>query len=205
MPTAIKKVAPLAKGDYGRRMADGFEAKYLEEARRSFHEQKRLAEAAMAQLRDEELFHVPDRESNSVAVMVKHMSGNMRSRWTNFLTTDGEKPDRNRDQEFIIEPGTTRDQLMRRWEEGWRCAFAAVDSLQPGDLGRSVFVRGEELSVLEAINRQLVHYAQHVGQIVFLAKHLRAASWKSLSIPRGQSAAFHIRMREQHARRRDSR
>ena len=173
---------------------DQFAAKYLAEALRCFQGQKRLAEGAMAQLRDEEMFHALDEESNSVALIVKHMAGNMRSRWTDFLTADGEKADRHRDQEFILGPGTTRAQVMSWWEEGWRCVFGALDSLRPGDFGRPVFIRHEEHSVLQAINRQISHYAYHVGQIVFLAKHLRAGQWKSLSVPRGQSEAINAKM-----------
>lgn len=169
---------------------DPFAAQYLEEALRCFQGQKRLAEGAMAQLRDEEMFRALDEESSSVAVIVKHMAGKMRSRWTGFLTTDGEKPDRHRDQEFILGPGATREQVLHWWEEGWRCVFGALNSLRPQDLGRSVVIRGQEHSVLQAINRQISHYAYHAGQIVFLAKHFRAGGWKSLSIPRGQSEAF---------------
>ena len=177
-------------------MAGNFEAQYLEEARRIFRRQKGLGDKAMAQLREEELFRAPDEESNSVAIIVKHMAGNMRSRWTDFLTSDGEKPDRNRDQEFVLEPGTTREQVLGWWEEGWRCVFSALDSLRPEDLGRSVFIRGLEHSVLQAINRQVDHYAYHVGQIVFLARHWKRGEWTSLSIPRGRSAEFNARMAE---------
>lgn len=174
-------------------MGEGFEMEYLDEARRCLRGYQRLAEGAMAQVRDEELFRAPDDEANSIAVIVKHLAGNMRSRWTDFLTTDGEKPDRNRDQEFIIDAGTTREQAMAWWEQGWACAFGALDSLRPEDLGRPVYIRGEEHSVLQAINRQLAHYAYHVGQIVFLARQFRGREWKSLSIPRGQSAAHNAR------------
>ncbi len=170
------------------------EVEYLEESLRIFRRQKRLGEEAMAQLRDEEIFRALDQESNSVAIIVKHMSGNMRSRWADFLTADGEKPDRNRDQEFIIEPGTTRERVTSWWEDGWHSVFQAVESLGPEDLGRSVFIRGLEHSVIQAIHRQLDHYAYHVGQIVFLAKHWRGSEWKSLSIPRGKSVEFNARM-----------
>ena len=160
---------------------------YLEEARRQFRGYKRLGEGALAQLKDEELFVTLDPESNSAAIIVKHMAGNMRSRSTDFLTTDGEKPDRYRDQEFELSSGTTRADVTRWWESGWVCVFSAIEALRPEDVERTVTVRGVPHTVLQAINRQLAHYAYHVGQIVFLAKHLRSKDWKSLSIPRGQS------------------
>lgn len=171
---------------------------YLEETRRQFRAYKRLAEGALAQLQDEELFVTLDAEANSVAVIMKHIAGNMRSRFTDFLTTDGEKPDRNRDQEFEIHSGITRAELMRWWEEGWKQVFAAVDALKPGDVMSTVTIRGEAHTVLQALNRQLAHYAYHVGQIVFLAKHFRAKEWKSLSVPRGKSAEINARMAAKH-------
>jgi hypothetical protein len=160
------------------------DAEYLADVVRELRRLKKLAEDAIAQVRDEELFRQIDPDANSIAIVVKHMAGNMRSRWTDFLTTDGEKPDRDRDREFIVEPGMTREAVLEVWESGWRYVFAAIEPLTPGDLGRDVFIRGERHSVLRAINRQLSHYAYHVGQIVFLAKHFRAAAWRSLSIPR---------------------
>lgn len=160
---------------------------YLDEARRSFRGHKRLGEGAFAQLSDEEFFHVIDPESNSVALIVKHMAGNMRSRWTDFLTSDGEKPNRNRDTEFEMTTGTTRAQVMEWWEQGWKCVFDALENVRPEDIGRTVTIRNEPHSVMQAINRQIAHYAYHVGQIAFLAKHLKGAAWKSLSIPRGMS------------------
>src|SRR5580693_3888090 len=165
-------------------------AHYLEEARRQMRGHKRLAEGAMAQLKDEELFIALDPESNSIAILVKHMAGNMRSRFTNFLTTDGEKPDRNRDQEFELTSATTRADLTKWWEEGWDRVFAAIETLKPDDVMRKVTVRGEPHTVLQAINRQIAHYAQHTGQIVFIAKHIRGGKWKTLSIPRGKSEDF---------------
>jgi hypothetical protein len=165
-------------------------AHYLEEARRQFRGHKRLAEGAMAQLKDEELFIALDPESNSIAVLVKHMAGNMRSRFTDFLTTDGEKPDRFRDQEFELNPAATRPDLMKWWEDGWARVFAAIESLKPEDVMRTVTIRGEPHTVLQAVNRQIAHYAQHTGQIVFLAKHIRSGGWKTLSIPRGKSEDF---------------
>src|SRR5580698_1587676 len=165
-------------------------AHYIEEARRQMRGHKRLAEGAMAQLKDEELFITLDPESNSVALIVKHMAGNMRSRFTDFLTSDGEKPDRFRDQEFELNPATTRAELMKLWEDGWAQVFAAIESLKPEDVTRSVTIRGEPHTVLQAVNRQIAHYAYHTGQIVFLAKHVRSSGWKTLSIPRGKSENY---------------
>jgi len=173
---------------------DAFSAHYLDEVRRQFRGHKRLAEGAIAQLKDEELFLTIDSESNSVAILVKHMAGNMRSRFTDFLTTDGEKPDRNRDQEFEISSATTRADVMRWWEEGWARVVSAIESLKPEDLMRAVTIRGEPHTVLQAINRQLSHYAYHVGQIVFLSKHFRSNEWQSLSIPRGKSEEINRKM-----------
>jgi Protein of unknown function (DUF1572) len=164
---------------------------YLEEAHRQMRGHKRLAEGAMAQLKDNELFLALDPEANSIAVIVKHMAGNMRSRFTDFLSTDGEKPDRHRDQEFELNPATTtRADLTKWWEDGWARVFSAIESLKPGDVMRTVTVRGEPHTVLQAINRQIAHYAQHTGQIVFIAKHIRTGKWKTLSIPRGKSEDF---------------
>ena len=167
---------------------------YLADALKIFRNNKRLGEKAMAQLSDEELFRAIDAESNSVAVIVKHLAGNMRSRWTDFLTADGEKPTRDRDSEFVLDEGTTRAEVLRWWDEGWRLVFAAVEPLRPEDLMRTVSIRGEPHTVVEAVNRQIAHYAQHVGQIVFLAKHLRAGEWQTLSIARGKSEAFNESM-----------
>jgi hypothetical protein len=166
---------------------------YLDEVRRQFRGHKRLAEGAIAQLKDEELFVALDAESNSVAVIVKHLAGNMRSRFADFLTSDGEKPDRHRDQEFEMNSGTTRADVMRWWEEGWARVFSAVEALKPEDLMRTVTIRGEPHSVLQALNRQVAHYAYHIGQIVFLAKHFRSSGWKSLSVPRGKSEEYNRR------------
>lgn len=163
---------------------------YLEEARRQMRGNKRLAEGAIAQLSDEELFVTLDPESNSVAILVKHLAGNMRSRFTDFLTSDGEKPDRFRDREFELTAKTTRSDVMKRWDEGWAAVFATLESLKPEDVMRTVTIRGEPHTVLQAINRALAHYAGHIGQIVFLAKHLKSNQWKTLSIPRGRSEEF---------------
>jgi hypothetical protein len=165
-------------------------AHYLEEIRRQLRGHKRMGETAIAQLDDADLFTLIDSESNSVAILVRHIAGNARSRFTDFLTSDGEKPDRFRDGEFEISATTTRDEVMRWWEEGWSYVFSAVDSLSPEDLTRTVTIRQQPHTVLQALNRALAHYAQHIGQIVFLAKHLRAGEWNTLSIPRGKSEEY---------------
>jgi hypothetical protein len=163
---------------------------YLADVLSSFRAYKKLAEKAIAQLKDEEFFISIDDEANSVAVIMKHLAGNMISRWTDFLTSDGEKPDRNRDMEFVIEPQTSKAGILEYWERGWRCVFDAVEPLQPADLSKSVLIRGESHTIVQAINRQIAHYAYHIGQIVFLAKHFRSGEWQSLSIPRNRSAEF---------------
>jgi len=162
---------------------------YLEDSLAIFRYYKKLAEGAMAQTTDHQLYEVLDAEMNPIAVVVKHMAGNMRSRWTDFLTSDGEKPDRDRDGEFVAPP-PTREALMKLWNEGWDCVFAALEPLSEADLGRTVTIRGEPHSVMQCINRQIAHYAYHCGQIVLLAKHFQAGQWKSLSVPRGKSAEF---------------
>ena len=169
---------------------NSFQMHYLTDALGSFRSHKKMAERALAQISDEEFFVTLDEESNSIAVIIKHMTGNMISRWTDFLTTDGEKADRHRDMEFVITPESTRSDLMKRWEAGWQCLFDAIEPLQPEDFNAKVLIRGEEHSIVEAINRQLTHYACHIGQIVFLAKHFKSTEWKSLSIPRNRSAGF---------------
>jgi hypothetical protein len=163
---------------------------YLDEVRRQFRGHKRMGEGAMSQLCDQEFFITLDPESNSVVILVKHLAGNMRSRFTDFLTSDGEKPDRFRDREFEVTTATTRAEVMQWWEEGWACVLGAIDALKPEDVMRTVTIRGEPHTVLQAINRQIAHYAQHIGQIVFLAKHLRSEEWKTLTIPRGKSEEF---------------
>jgi len=163
---------------------------YLADALSSFRAYRTLAEKALAQLNDEEYFATLDEESNSIAVIMKHIAGNMLSRWTDFLTSDGEKPDRQRDLEFVIEPQTTKADLLAYWERGWNCLFNALEPLQPEDFQKKVTIRGQEHTIVQAINRQMTHYAYHIGQIVFLAKHFRSAEWKSLSVPRNRSAEF---------------
>lgn len=171
-------------------MSQSLAQHYLADVLANLRAYKKMAERAADQLSDAEMFALIDQESNSIAVVMKHMAGNMLSRWTDFLTTDGEKPDRNRDLEFMIEPGTTRAQVQTYWERGWEAVFTALEPLTEADFSRKVLIRGEEHSIVEAINRQLTHYAYHVGQIVFLAKHFRSAEWQSLSIPRSRSAEF---------------
>jgi hypothetical protein len=171
-------------------MTNDLAAHYLEEARRQMRGHKRMGDGAMAQLRDGDFFLTLDPESNSVAILVKHLAGNMRSRFSDFLTSDGEKPDRFRDREFEITAATTRADVMKWWEEGWGCVFTTIESLKPEDVMRTVTIRGEPHTVLQAINRQIAHYAAHIGQIVFLAKHLRSSEWKTLTIPRGKSEEF---------------
>ena len=162
---------------------------YLKDALASFRNYKKMAEKAMAQVSDEEFFTAIDAESNSIAVIVKHIAGNQISRWTDFLTADGEKPTRNRDTEFemTIE---TRESLTELWETGWQTLFAAIEPLRTEDFSKFITIRGEPHTIVEAINRQLTHYAYHIGQITFLAKHFRSTDWKTLSVPRGYSAEF---------------
>jgi hypothetical protein len=168
---------------------------FLADIGKSFRKQKALAERALAQLDDAQLFETIDPESNSVAIIVRHLYGNMKSRWTDFLTTDGEKPDRHRDEEFVPPASHDRAMVMDWWERGWEYLFTALDALTPADLDRTVQIRGDDLSVLSAILRQHDHYAMHVGQIVFLAKHLKGNDWTTLSIPRGRSAEYLQRRR----------
>lgn len=175
-------------------MALEFTTSYLKDSLGVFRHYKGLAEQAMAQLTDEQLVAALDAESNSIAVIVKHMTGNMRSRFTDFLTTDGEKPDRRRDEEFV-DPPRTREELMAAWEQGWACVLDALEALGEDDLGKTVRIRGEAHSVMQAINRQVAHYSYHCGQIVMLAKHLNHDGWKPLTVGRGESEEFNRRVR----------
>ena len=168
---------------------------YHNDAIASFRNYKKLAERAIEQVSDEEFFATIDAESNSIAVIVKHVAGNLHSRWRDFLTTDGEKPDRNRDNEFEM-LDDTRESLMKFWESGWQTLFDNIEPLTRADFSKTITIRGEPHSVVEAINRQVTHYAYHVGQIVFLAKHLKSAEWKTLSVPRNRSADFNKRLAE---------
>ncbi|HEX6717136.1 MAG TPA: DUF1572 family protein [Pyrinomonadaceae bacterium] len=177
--------------------AEAIVQNYYNDALSALRAYKKLAEKAIAQLQDEEFFVTLDQESNSVAVVMKHMAGNMISRWTDFLTSDGEKPNRNRDMEFVIESQMTKDDVIAYWERGWKCVFDALEPLQPADFEKTVIIRGEKHTIVQALNRQLMHYAYHTGQIVFLAKHFRSAEWKSLSIPKNRSADFNAFLTEQ--------
>jgi uncharacterized damage-inducible protein DinB len=170
-------------------MAQQLTTSYLKDSTDLFRYYKKLGERAMAQCSDEALFTILDTESNSIAIIVKHMAGNMRSRWTDFLTTDGEKPDRNRDTEFD-EPPRTRTELMELWERGWKLLLSALEPLSDADLTRTITIRTEPHSVTQAINRQIAHYSYHVGQIVFLSRHFAGDKWQTLTIPKKKSAEF---------------
>jgi uncharacterized protein DUF1572 len=154
---------------------------------------KKLADKSIEQLNDEQLWEKIDPDANSVAILMRHMAGNMRSRWTDFRASDGEKPDRNRDQEFE-ERQLSRAELLAEWEDGWRRVFDALNGVTDADLQETVYIRSEPHSIVKAISRQLAHYAGHAYQILFLAKHLKGTEWKTLSIPRGQSEEFNRRM-----------
>ena len=169
---------------------------FIEDALKSFRDYKKLAERAFAQIDEADLFRTIDDESNSIAVNMKHMAGNMLSRWTDFLASDGEKPERNRDMEFVMLPETTKADMVAYWDRGWQSVFDAVEPLTPDDLLRTVTIRGQDHTVVQAINRQLSHYAYHVGQIVYLAKHFRASDWQSLSVPRNKSTEFNKYLEE---------
>lgn len=162
----------------------------IESATREFKRLKRLADRALQQIPGDAFFSTLAEDDNSVAILVKHLSGNMRSRWSDFLDSDGEKPWRNRDREFEIDANDSRESLDAAWETGWRALFAALSTLGPDDLDRVVKIRGEELTVLQAIHRQLPHYAYHVGQLVFLARHFAGERWQTLSVRRGGSTEF---------------
>ena len=162
---------------------------YHADAVNSFRMYKKLAEKAIAQVSDEEFFRAIDDEANSIAVIVKHIAGNLVSRWTDFLTSDGEKPDRNRDAEFEL-IGDSRSSLMEFWERGWRTLFDSVEPLTADDFSRTVTIRGEPHAIAEALNRQMTHYSYHVGQIALLAKHFRSSEWQTLSVPKNRSAEY---------------
>jgi hypothetical protein len=170
-------------------MNDALDTHVLETLRAEFRRLQKLGDRALAQVKDDESFHrrLDEAESNSMAIIIRHVVGNMRSRWTEFLTSDGEKTWRNRDGEFDIERRETRDELLAAWQDGWKVTLAAIDGLTPAQLTTPVTIRGEKLTVFEAITRQLAHYAQHTGQLLLLAKHAAGADWQTLSIPRGQS------------------
>ena len=172
-------------------------AHYLEEIRRQMRGYKRLADGALAQISEEEFFRELDPESNSIAILVKHIAGNLRSRFTDFLTTDGEKSDRNRDQEFEV-GNADRASFLKAWESGWKTLFDTLDTLKPENVERTVTIRSEPHTVLQALNRALAHHAMHVGQIVYLAKYFRSEKWTTLSVPRGKTDEFNAKMREKH-------
>lgn len=165
------------------------EANYLESVIRQMDYYRMLGEKTMAQLSDEQLFHQPNEASNSVAIIVQHLWGNMMSRWTDFLTSDGEKEWRKRDAEFekVL---TTREELTAHWNEGWECFLGCLKSLSGADLEKTIYIRNQGHSVMEAINRQLAHYPYHIGQIVYLGKLFTDQEWQSLSIPKGNSTAY---------------
>jgi hypothetical protein len=169
------------------------------DALQSFRNYKQLAERAMEQVSDEDFFRQIDVESNSIAVIVKHIAGNLHSRWRDFLTTDGEKPDRFRDGEFEVLDADSRDSLMQFWASGWQTLFDAIEPIPAGDFSQTVPIRGEPHTVVEAINRQLTHYSMHIGQIILLAKHYRSSEWKTLSVPRNRSAEFNAYLNERQA------
>jgi hypothetical protein len=171
-------------------MQDALATPYLNDAVQQFCQLKALAEKALEQTSDDEFFIALDEEANSIALLMKHLAGSMRARWTDFPSDSDEASNRNRDSEFAIDEGDTKSVLIEHWQAAWRCLFDAIEPLTAEDLAKTIRIRGRSLSSLEAINRQLIHYAYHIGQMVFLAKHFRSSAWQSLSIPRGKSAEF---------------
>jgi Protein of unknown function (DUF1572) len=169
---------------------EDFRTAWLTDFKRTFRNYKALGDAALAKVPDEHLHTELDPQSNSVAVIVKHVGGNLRSRFRDFLTTDGEKPDRNRDGEFEMPEKASRETILRWWEDGWSTVLGAIDALTVEDLARTVTIRGESFAAAEALNRSATHTAYHVGQIVYLARHFAGAAWKSLTIPKGESAKY---------------
>lgn len=190
-------VLPGRKKDMKKRIIDN----YLSDAIASFHNYKKIAEMAIVQTSDEEFFCLIDAESNSIALIVKHISGNLRSRWTDFLTSDGEKDSRDRDSEFVCQ-NETREFLMQSWNESWQTLFDALGSLNSKDFERKVTIRRQPHTICEAVNRQLTHYAYHIGQITFLAKHFRSQNWKTLSVPKNRSSDFNKFVEENTGERR---
>lgn len=178
-----------------------YERAFLEATIAQFRSQKSLAERALAQINDEQFFCQLDAESNSMAMIVKHVAGNLRSRWTDFLESDGEKPTRRRDSEFLQEATDTRESLLQDWEAGWQCVFDALEELAPSDLMRKVQIASEPHNVLQAIQRSLAHSAHHAGQIVLLAKHFAGERWQTLSIARGKSSEHNQRLAERYSAR----
>ena len=182
-------------------MALEFTTSYLKDSILLLRYYKHLAERAISQATEPQLYHLLDEDANSIAIVMQHMAGNMKSRWTNFLSEDGEKPWRNRDSEFE-QPPATKQALLQLWEEGWNCTFQALESLTDADLGRTVTIRGEVHSVMQSINRQIAHYAYHCGQIVLLAKHFQHSQWASLTVPKGKSEEFNAKVRAREASQR---
>jgi hypothetical protein len=183
-------------------VTDTLSALVLEDIAFTFRKQQELAERALAQIDDADFFRTLDAESNSVAILVKHIGGNLRSRWSDFLSTDGEKPDRDRDAEFIVPGETSRGDVMATWNAGWSTLFDTLSSLQPADLTATVSIRSEQMLAIAAMHRAVSHIGQHVGQIVMLAKHYRSSGWKTLSIPRGRSAEANLKGSSSSASRR---
>jgi len=169
---------------------------YLTETMEVFRSYKKLAESAIEQVSDEEFFKLIDTEANSIAVIFKHLGGNLRSRWSDFLMTDGEKTDRHRDSEFVNYETDTRESLTEFWENGWKILFETLESLTVDDLGKTVKIRGEDFTVVKAMNRGLAHAAYHIGQITLLAKHFRSGEWETLSVPKNKSAEFNAYLAE---------
>jgi hypothetical protein len=179
-----------------------FRSEYLADMRAQFRKLRHTAERAMAQVRDEDFAKMLDTENNSIAIIVKHVSGNLRSRCTDWFTSDGEKPDRDRDGEFVLHPRDTRAHLLNEWASAWDLLAATVEALEPDDLQRTLYIRAEPHTVGQALNRHLGHLAYHTGQIALLAKHWAGSEWKTLTIPRGQSKAFDQAKREHESMRR---
>lgn len=176
-------------------MTNQFIENYLKDAIESFRNYKKLADKSIAQVSDEDFFRLVDEESNSIAIIVKHIAGNQLSRWTDFLMSDGEKDFRNRDSEFVSD-GDTRESLLEFWERGWATLFSAIEPLTVADFEKTITIRGQKHTICEAFNRQLTHYSYHIGQIAFLAKHFRSGDWKTLSVPKNRSGEFNNFMAE---------
>lgn len=181
-------------------MTDQIIANYHADAVQSFRNYKALGERAIEQVSDDEFFALIDPEANSIAIIVKHIAGNLHSRWRDFLNSDGEKPDRFRDGEFVAGDIESRAALMASWDSGWQTLFEAIEPLTVEDFSRTVQIRGETHTIVEALNRQLTHYASHIGQIILLAKHFRSESWQTLSVPKNRSAEFNELMQARKAK-----
>ncbi len=179
-------------------MSDRLSRELLNDIRHQFHRHKTMAEKAVAQVSDDHFFLTLDKDGNSVALLLKHIAGNLRSRWTDFLVSDGEKADRQRDTEFEQYADDTRARIMERWDRGWQILFESIDALRPEDLDRTIRIRSEPHSVVQALHRALLHYAYHIGQIVLLARHYAGDSWQTLSVARGQSEQFRRAMELKH-------